>query len=62
MPRKPWLMEWTELPGMIEAKRLIGARKGPATEADRPRRASKPPRVMPGQLALFRENGEERTR
>ena len=37
---------------MRETRRLLNARKGPATEADRPRRQSKLPRVLPGQLDL----------
>jgi hypothetical protein len=49
-----------ELPGMTEAKRALAARKGPATEADRPLRQSRPPRQIPGQLDLFR-SGTGRT-
>jgi hypothetical protein len=45
-------LDWRELPGMTEARRLLAARKGPATEADRPVRESRRPRVVPGQLTL----------
>jgi hypothetical protein len=44
---------WKEHPAITEARRLLRARKGVPTEADRPKPASKPPRVLPGQLALF---------
>jgi hypothetical protein len=53
-------LDWRQLPGMVEARRLLDARKGPATEADRPRRESQRPRVMPGQLDLFNTDAAER--
>jgi hypothetical protein len=40
-------------PGVAEARRLLKARKGPPTDADRPQRLSKPPRVLPGQIDIF---------
>jgi hypothetical protein len=40
-------------PGLQEALRMLKARAGPATEDDRPRRESKPPRVLEGQLDLL---------
>jgi hypothetical protein len=40
------------LPGLREAIRMLKARKGPATEDDRPRRPERPPRVLSGQLDL----------
>jgi hypothetical protein len=40
-------------PGLAEARRMLAARKGPPTEADRPQRASKPPRVLDGQIDIF---------
>jgi hypothetical protein len=53
MTRKGYgALDWRELPGMTEARRLLAARKGPATEADRPLRESRRPRVVPGQLTL----------
>jgi hypothetical protein len=54
MTRKGYgALDWRELPGMTEARRLLAARKGPATEADRPRESQRP-RVVPGQLDLFK--------
>jgi hypothetical protein len=54
-------LDWRQMPGMVEALRLLGARKGPATEGDRPTVTSRPRRVPPRQLGLFKlgdENGE----
>jgi hypothetical protein len=66
MTRKGYgALDWRQLPGMVEAMRLLHARKGPATEGDRPTRTSSPRRVPPGQLDLFKlgdENGEVPTR
>ena len=45
--------EHRELPGLAEARRLLKARKGAPTEADRPRRQGKPPRVHDRQLDIF---------
>jgi hypothetical protein len=42
-----------ERPAITEARRLLGARKGPPTEADAPRRSSQLPRVLPGQIDIF---------
>jgi hypothetical protein len=36
--------------GTAHARQLLTARKGPPTEADGPRRPSRPPRVLPGQI------------
>ena len=33
-------------------RQLLAARKGPPTEADGPRRGSRPPRVLPGQIDI----------
>ena len=33
-------------------RQLLAARKGPPTEADGPRRPSRPPRVLPGQIDI----------
>jgi hypothetical protein len=41
-----------EHPAITEARRLLGARKGPPTETDRPRHKGRPPRVLDGQLDL----------
>lgn len=41
-----------EHPAVTEARHLLGARKGPPTETDRPRRKGRPPRVLDGQLDL----------
>ena len=38
---------------LAEAKRLLAARNGPPTDADRQKRSSKPPQVLPGQLDIF---------
>ena len=46
-------LDWREIPGMVEARRLLKARRGKATEADRPDRPSTPKRQIPGQLDLF---------
>jgi hypothetical protein len=47
-------LEWRELPGMVEARRLLKeARKGPATDADRPRRESRARKQIAGQLSIF---------
>jgi hypothetical protein len=43
----------SEHPTITLTKRLLGARKGPATETDRPVRTSRPARVIPGQLTIF---------
>jgi hypothetical protein len=51
--------DW-EHPSLSEARRLLTARKGPATEADAPRASTFPgPREvrLPGQLALDDELG-----
>jgi hypothetical protein len=42
-------------PGLAEALRALRARKGPATEADRPCPRSKPPELLEGQLELAAE-------
>jgi hypothetical protein len=42
-----------ELPGMTDAKRALTARKCPPDEDDRPRRASRPAKVLPGQVDIF---------
>jgi hypothetical protein len=42
-----------EHPGLSAARRMLGARKGPPTEADSPRRESRPPRVLPGQIDVY---------
>jgi hypothetical protein len=39
-------------PAVKQTYRLLKARKGPATDDDRPRRKSQPPQVIPGQLDL----------
>jgi hypothetical protein len=39
--------------GLTEARRQLGARKGPPTDADAPRRQSHPPRVLPGQIDVY---------
>jgi hypothetical protein len=39
-------------PGLAAALRALRARKGPATEADRPRRKSERPDLRDGQLDL----------
>jgi len=44
--------DWRELPGMTEARRLLGARRGPPTEADRPQPSSRGRRQLPGQLTF----------
>ena len=46
-------LNWRALPGMTEAKRLLGARRGPATDADRPHRESRARKQIPGQLSIF---------
>ena len=38
--------------GIARARQLLTARKGPPTEADKPRRPSQPPRVLPGQIDI----------
>ena len=38
--------------GIAHARQLLKARKGPPSEADRPRRPSRPPRVLPGQVDI----------
>jgi hypothetical protein len=43
----------SERPAIAEARRLLKARKGPPTDADRPQRPSKPPRVLYGQIDIF---------
>jgi hypothetical protein len=40
-------------PSLTEAWRLLGARKGPPSESDRPPGPSQPPRVLPGQIDIF---------
>ena len=40
-------------PSLLNAMALQKGRKGPATEADRPKVQGKPPRVLPGQVDLF---------
>ena len=42
-----------ERPALAHARRLLKARKGPPTEADRPQRPSKRPRVLDGQIDIF---------
>ena len=37
---------------ITDTRRLLAARKGPPTEADAPRRQSRPPRVLPGQIDI----------
>jgi hypothetical protein len=41
------------LPAVKEARRMFKAQKGPPTEADRPRRRSRPPKVLPGQMDIY---------
>jgi hypothetical protein len=41
------------LPGVRIATRMLRARKGPATEVDRPQRRGTPTRVLPGQLDIY---------
>ena len=55
-------LDWRELPGMAEARRLVGARKGPPTDADRPHPSSRGRRPMPGQLVLPGVDGYRRRR
>lgn len=45
-------MTWQEHPAVAEARRLLKARKGPPTEADRPVRVSRPRKPLPGQLDI----------
>ena len=54
--------EHRERPGIAEARRLLKARKGPPTDAERPLRPSKPPRVLDGQIDIFGHvhGGEEK--
>ena len=42
-----------EHPALAQARKLSKARKGPPTDADRPERPSKPPRVLDGQVDIF---------
>jgi len=44
---------WKQSPGVREARRLIVARKGPATEADAPIRSGRGPRPLPGQIDIY---------
>jgi hypothetical protein len=37
---------------VAHTRRLLGARKGPPTEADRPVAGGRPPRVLDGQLDI----------
>jgi hypothetical protein len=53
MTKRTSALDSRELPGMTEAKRLLGARRGPPTDADRPHRASQAPRPLAGQLSIF---------
>jgi hypothetical protein len=47
-------LDHRELPGLTEAKRIfMEARRGPATEADRPRRSRRARKQIPGQLNIF---------
>jgi hypothetical protein len=41
-----------EHPAITEARRFLRARKGPPNDDDRPRRKSRPPRVLDGQLSI----------
>lgn len=54
--------DWRELPGMAEARRLLGARTGSPTEADRPQRSRRGRRQLPGQLAFPEIDGSGRLR
>jgi hypothetical protein len=42
-----------ERPALSEARRLAEADKRPPTYADTPRRGSRPPRVLPGQIDVY---------
>ena len=42
-----------EHPALGHARRLLKADKRPPTEADRPNRPSKPPRILDGQIDIF---------
>jgi hypothetical protein len=51
--RAHWITHSIEHPSITNARRLLKARKGPPSEDDAPKRRSRPPRVMPGQMSIY---------